>query len=173
VAHRSHRTFRTAVRRGTFWGRSPADSAFTILAAATAVLDSTAVPDAVEGETIIRTRGHIAIMTDQAAAAQEDQIGAVGMAIASDQAVAVGVGSLPTPYTDQDSDLWFMHQYFVNRTRVDSASVHSASGLNIFPFDSKAMRKMEEGQTLIVVVENGGGHGLVYMLNYSVLFKVA
>ncbi len=172
MANRSRFRVVRVHRRGTFWGRSPADTSFTVLAAGTSVLDSTFQAGA-PGLTIMRTRGHIAVMTDQAAAAQEDQIGAVGFAVASDQAVAVGVGSLPTPYTDQDSELWFAFQYFVNRTRIDSASVHSPSGLQIFPFDSKAMRKMATGETLIVVVENGAAtHGLVYMLNYSVLLKV-
>ncbi len=43
----------------------------------------------------------------------------------------------------------------------------------VFPFDSKAMRKLEDGQTLIVVVENGATVGMTYQLTYSVLFKVA
>jgi hypothetical protein len=125
-----------------------------------------------EGETIVRTRGSIVIMTDQAAAAQEDQIGAVGFCLASDQAVAVGVGSVPTPYTDQDSELWFVHQYFANRTFVNSASIHDNRSIT-YDFDSKAMRKMESGQTMVIVVENGGTQGLVYKLSFAVLFKVA
>ncbi len=165
------RSFR-APRRGTIWGRSPADTTITGLAAGTAVLDSTSVPVA-EGETIVRTRGQIIVGTDQGGAG-EDWVGAVGFAIASNQAVAVGVGSLPTPYTDQDSDLWFVHQFFGGNFAFGDATGFSPQGLSVFPFDSKAMRKFASGETLIVVVENGHAtSGLAYFLQYSVLFKVA
>jgi len=143
----------------------------TALAASTAVLDSTAVP-VVEGETIVRARGQIIVGSDQEAAT-ESWAGAVGMCVASDQAVAVGVGSLPTPYTDADSELWFMHQFFAGRfVFVTGAGFENVSMLK-FEFDSKAMRKMPSGSTLCVVVENGAVRGLSYWLQYAVLFKVA
>ena len=173
MAHRRTRfAQRSFTKRGTFWGRSPADTATTALAAATAVLDSTAVP-VVEGETIVRIRGSIAVCSDQSIALEEFS-GALGVLVASDQAVAVGVGSLPTPYTDQDSDLWMLHQYFQYRTEVDAAGNDIQHGFNIFPFDSKAMRKMETGQTLCFIVENGSATaGMIYYLNFATLFKVA
>ena len=166
-----HRGFqRSSSKRGMTWGRSPADTVVTALGAATAVLDSTATPFP-QGETITRVRGHIAIKSDQLAAG-ENVPGAVGMLLASDQAVAIGVGSIPTPYTDQDSDLWFMHQYFDYALQFGDATGFSAQGFAIFPFDSKAMRKAEEGQTLCVVVENGAAaFAMQYFLHYAVLFK--
>ena len=137
------------------------------------MLDSTAVP-VVEGETVIRTRGQIVVGSDQIAA-QENWVGAVGALIASDQAVAVGVGSLPTPYTDSDSDLWFMHRFFGGRYDFRSAVGASPEGMLQFEFDSKAMRKMPTGTTFCFIVENGGqaGVGINYWLQYAVLFKVA
>ena len=172
MADRHRGGFRTRVvtRRGTFWGRSPSASGTTALAATTAVLDSTAVP-VVEGETIVRTRGMIHIASDQQSAV-ENVVGAVGMLVASNPAVAVGVGSLPTPDTDSDSDLWFMHQYFADRSAVDGAGLDWTNGFKTFPFDSKAMRKMEDGQTLCVIVENSSITGMLYILQYAVLFKV-
>ncbi len=172
MAVRRGRGFRTVVRRGTFWGRSPPDTAVTSLAAATAVLDSSSVPGGA-GETIIRTRGQIIVGSDQAAG-PEAWVGAVGFAVASDQAVAVGVGSLPTPYTDQDSDLWFVHQYFGGKFQFLDATGFDAAQYQVFSFDSKAMRKIEQGQTLIVVVENGAATtGIQYWLQFATLFKVA
>ncbi len=161
----------TFIKRGTFWGRSPADTVSTTLGASSSVLDSTAVPVA-EGETIVRTRGWIGVASDQAAVS-EAFVGALGFAIASDQAVAVGVGSLPTPYTDQDSELWFVHQFFTSRMDIDSAGLATRRGYDMFSFDSKAMRKMQSGQTLVIVVENGSAVGMQYQLTYAVLFKVA
>ncbi len=158
-------------KRATFWGRSPADTAPTSLAASTAVLDSTSVP-LIQGETIVRVRGAINVSSDQQTVT-ENQLGAVGFLIASDEAVAVGVGSIPTPYTDQDSDLWFVHRYFANRTVFSSGVGVDFNVMFEYSFDSKAMRKIETGSTLCVVVENGSTTGLLYTLNYAVLFKVA
>jgi len=158
-------------RRGTFWGRSPADTGVTALAASTAVLDSTQV-GVVEGQTIIRVRGQIIVGTDQQAAS-ENFAGAVGMCLATDQAVAVGVGSIPTPYTDQDSDVWFMHQYFGGGNVQLSAAGFDSISMMVFPFDSKAMRKQATGTTLCVVVENGSSVGMFYWLQFAVLAKVA
>ncbi len=167
--------FRTRgfTKRGTFWGRSPADAAATGLAGQTAVLDSTAVP-VVEGETIVRTRGQILIASDQSSAT-ESYAGAVGMCIATDQAVAVGVGSIPTLYSDQDSDLWFVHQYFAGGILFKDATGVNPNRFTSFPFDSKGMRKFVTGTTLCVVVENGSsaGTGIEYWLQFAMLFKVA
>jgi hypothetical protein len=130
-----------------------------------------AVP-VVEGETIVRVRGHIGVKSDQEAA-DEQYMGAVGFCIASDQAVAVGVGSLPTPYTDQDSELWFVHQYWMGGYDFQDATGFGTQPFSVFPFDSKAMRKMPSGTTLCVIVENGHAtSGCQYVLGYSVLFKV-
>ena len=158
-------------KRGTFWGRSPADTGSTGLAAATAVIDSTALAVA-EGETITRIRGMISVKSDQAAA-NENYVGALGVCVVTDQAVAVGVGSVPTPYSDQDFDGWMLHQYF-------AGGVNFASGIGLwlpyerFEFDSKAQRKFAFGQTMCFVVENGSAaSGIEYFLNFAVLFKVA
>ena len=153
-------------RRPVFWGRSPNDSAATALAANTAVLDSSAIP-LVEGETIVRVRGQIIVGTDQVAAAEE-WAGAVGMCVVTDQALAVGIGSIPTPYSDQDSDLFFMHQFFGGRLMAAADD----QIMTRFEFDSKAMRKLPSGSSLAVVVETANAGGILYWLQYAVLFKV-
>ena len=163
---------RNYTRRGTIWGRSPAVTGFTALAAVASVLDSSAV-SAVDGETVVRIRGWIGVRSDQQAV-NEDYFGAVGALVASDQAVAVGVGSLPTPYTDMDSDLWMMHQYFGGSLVFASGVGITQNAMQVFHFDSKAMRKMEPGQTLVFVVENGSSTaGAAFILRYGVLFKTS
>ena len=165
-------TRRFSQKRGTFWGRSPADATSSSLAASTAVLDATAVPVA-EGETIVRVRGEIIVGSDQAAV-NERWAGALGFCIASDQAVTAGIASLPTPYSDQDFDGWFVHRYFGGEFLfLDSTGVQGLGRMDRFAFDSKAMRKFAQGQTLCVIVENGAAVGTNYWLQYAVLFKVA
>ena len=162
---------RTGHKRATFWGRSPADTAVTALAAGVSVIDSSA-GTAVGGMTLVRTRGHISVSTDQQIAS-EDLVGAVGLCIVSDEAFAAGVSAVPTPYTDQDSELWVMHQYFSQRSLFRDATGFTPNAATTWEFDSKAMRKMEFGQSLIFVVENGGTFGFNYWLNFATLLKLA
>ena len=170
MARRSRFGIAHVKKRGTFWGRSPADTAQTNVAAATAVLDSTFVGAGAD-LTIVRVRGQFIVNSDQAAAT-ESPVGAVGACVVTDQAVAVGVGSIPTPYTDQDSDLWLVHQYFGFKVRFVSAVGVEPQWSHRYEFDSKAMRKVHQGQTMCWVVENGAAtHGLEYYLQYAVLFK--
>ncbi len=161
---------RTVVRRGTFWGRSPANTGLRTLAAGSAVIEASAVP-VIEGETIIRTRGFISVKSDQTGAV-ENGPGALGFCVVSNEAFAAGVGALPTPFTDQDSDIWMVHQYF-NWDMESAGATVVVPQLERFEFDSKAMRKMENGSTLAVMIENGsGGAGLSYYIHFAVLFKV-
>ena len=159
-------------KRAVFWGRAPADVGFTALNAATALLDSTSVP-AIEGETIVRIRGSLWVVSDQIAATEE-AVGALGAGVFNSSAVAVGVGSLPTPSTDQDSQMWMLWLPWQARFAFGSDTTgFELNGAIRYDFDSKAMRKMETGQTLAFIIENiSGGSGALYYLQYSVLFKV-
>ena len=160
---------RQSIRRATFWGRSPADTAPVALAAATSIFDSSFVTNV--DLTVVRIRGYIAVSTDQNVAG-ENVLGAVGFAVVSEEAASVGVGSLPTPYTDQDSGLWLSHRYWSQRFQHSSDTGWSNQGFSNFSFDSKAMRKMQPSTRLVIVVENGAAaFGAVYNIFYSVLFK--
>jgi len=174
VARRTSRsTFRgaTYTRRGTFWGRSPSDTGPTVLAKQTAVIDSSAVP-VVQGETIVRTRGFINVRSDQTASS-EDGPGALGACVLSDEAVAAAGAAVPTPYTNADSDMWFLHQFFDWSMQSVAADVQPTM-FQRYDFDSKAMRKMQQGETLAFIVENGSvTYGMSYFLHFAVLFKVA
>ena len=154
--------------RPTFWGRSPSFTVPVALGSGIALLDSSAVGVA-EGETIVRIRGDLFVRSDQQAATEETN-GAVGACIVTDQAFAVGVGSIPTPYSDQDSDVWMLHQYWASgfNSNVDGDML----SFQRFSFDSKAMRKLPDGSTFVFVIENAAsGAGVQYYLNYAVLFK--
>ena len=106
-------------------------------------------------------------------AADEDQIGAVGAAVVSDQAATVGVTAVPTPITDKDSDMWFLHQYFASSFTFVTAAGFSEQ-LKRYDFDSKAMRKVPEGTTISWMVENASAtFGIEYYLQFAVLLKLA
>ena len=99
--------------------------------------------------TIIRTHVELFVLSDQSAAI-EFQAGAFGMAVVSDQASAIGVTAVPTPVTDSDSDLFFVHQVFF---ADESNLTDRTKGGNHYSIDSKAMRKVNGDQDLIISAE--------------------
>jgi len=89
------------------------------------------------------------IDSDQAAAS-EDQALNLGLAVVSIQASAIGVTAVPTPTTDQGSDLWFVYQSIMSSH--GAGTVDSNKGVG-FAYDSRAMRKVEDQQDVVVVAE--------------------
>jgi len=103
---------------------------------------------------VIRTRGSIRVRSDQNSSS-EDYGASYGAAVVSDQAVAIGVTAVPIPTTDNGSDLWFVYEFVIGALRVTTA-VGLFEGGHERIIDSKAMRKVEDGQDVIQVVEGPG-----------------
>ena len=122
--------------------------------------------------TIIRTRGFVGVRSDQTAAS-EDQNWAIGSIVVSDEAVAVGVSAVPTPDA-QSASPWFMYErgaerfLFISGVGVDPRMMST----NVV-IDSKAMRKVEEGQDVISVVEASAlSDGIVITSFFKYLIKL-
>ncbi len=104
--------------------------------------------------TIVRTHLYWSIQSDQIIAS-EDQVMAIGCAVVSEQAAAAGVASVPTPVTDQGSDLWYLWDFmsssyeFHNNTGTDAQFLG-----NYHRIDSKAQRRVEDGENTITVLES-------------------
>jgi len=161
----------SARRRESLWFFWQFTSA-TLGASATAILMSSlnAAALALRPFTIVRTRGQLLVISDQSAAT-EDYIGNYGMAVVSDQAVAVGVTAVPTPATDQGSDLWFLLEQWVGRSWL--VGTDFSDSLASREVDSKAMRKVEEGQDVVSVAEAGlGGSGCLVKFTGRMLIKL-
>ena len=128
--------------------------ASTLSGAPTAVLASSlnAAGLALRPFTVIRTRGWLEVHSDQIASS-ESYVGDFGMCVVSDQAVAVGVTAVPTPLTDKGSDLWHVYEQLGSRLFAGDGTGTNELGVQKF-FDSKAMRKVNDDQDLIAVVEN-------------------
>ncbi len=105
-------------------------------------------------ETIRRNIGGIYVMSDQGAAT-ELQHGAFGITVANDLALAAGAASLPGPITDMDDDGWMVWQGFTQGMLFASAVGLQGANFGMwYPFDSRAMRRVEEGYGLAMMVEN-------------------
>jgi len=142
-----------AQRRETMWIEL-GTVASTLAGAPTAVLASSlnAAGLALRPFTVVRVRGWLECHSDQAAAS-ESYLGDFAMAVVSDQAVAVGVTAVPTPLTDKGSDLFFVYEQLGSRTFFGDATGVREVGVQKY-FDSKVMRKVNDDQDIIAVVEN-------------------
>ena len=121
--------------------------------------------------TVIRTHWTVQLTSDQQIAT-ETQLGAVGLAIVSDQAVDVGITAIPTPVTDLDSDLWFVHQVLMNDFTFAGAVAYEASAGRVWEIDSKAMRKVNDDQQIVIVGESSAaGDGFILSAMGRLLIK--
>ncbi len=139
-------------RRLTQWV-APPDQGFIAVASATKVIISSLSPT--EPLTVVRTRGMISVHPT-AFSADLDVVGAVGIGVVSNDAFAAGVGSIPGPYDDGDWKQWFVWQSFAFHVEFGSAV-----GVNIesvmIDVDSKAMRKVGQNETIVMVAESATG----------------
>ena len=141
-------------RRETIWFGGTGFSQAVATTGTTLVLVLNAAALALRPFTVIRTRGVIGVSSDQEAAT-EDFGGSFGFAVVSEQASAVGITAVPTPTTDSGSDLWFVYEFLFGRFAFGSVASFADVG-NRRVIDSKAMRKVEDGQDMVGVVEGPG-----------------
>ena len=162
---------RRSVRRLTEWVSTTPETVFQGLSAATAILDSSFT--GADPEILIRVVGELMVSSDQTAGT-EDPFGAVGICIVSDQVFAQGVASILTPYTDAESDLWVMHQFWAAPMLVASA-IGFQNIAQRYTLSSKAMRKVSPDETVCLVIENGAQspNAAKYRLDVRILSKLS
>ena len=168
-------TLRQGQRRATEWGASAIATAPGTLAASTIVLDQSltgaALADVLPA-TIVRVRGELSVASDQDAA-NEFPFGAMGFHVANENARAAGAGSLLRPVTDAAADNWFVHQFFHAGNFGASTGSLFANPWHRYQFDSKAMRKIQDGDAIVVMVQNSSSaDGLRYSIEFRILFKL-
>ena len=100
--------------------------------------------------TIVRTRGYFTIASDQQLATEFYE-GAVGSTVVTDQAVAAGVASVPTPISEDASD-WFVYDRIADEFVFGDATGFILGSI-LARLDSRAMRKVDLGEDLITVIE--------------------
>jgi len=140
--------------RETLW-LAIGESITTLAAANTAAMVNAlnAAALALTPFTIIRTYIEWSMMSDQLAVIEDQQV-ALGQAVVSVQASAIGVTAVPTPFTDLGSDLFFLHQIMTSRF-VDLGTAVEVGPTPIHrTVDSKAMRKVEDQQDVVMTLEN-------------------
>ncbi len=173
MANRSRfpRAVRSGPKRTTTWFEFQPAGVTLTTAGGTIIFSLNAAALALRPFTVVRTRLRCHLRTDQTAASEVQVVG-FGLAVVSDQASAAGVASVPTPITDMGSDLWFVHEVFMSATYGDSAGGQGAPSGQPFSVDSKAMRKVDIGQDIVVVGEfAAAGNGAILITGGRMLVK--
>ena len=149
-----HRVVRSrSARRESVWFQfGPVQQTVAAASTAAVAFSLNAAALALRPFTVVRTRGTIAYRSDQHTA-EERYGGGFGIAVVSDQAVAIGVTAVPTPVTDYGSDLWFVIEQMYGTVGLTTDVGFEGNFGKERTLDSKAMRKVDVGQDLIVVLE--------------------
>ncbi len=103
--------------------------------------------------TIVRTRLLHYVSSDQSGV-DESWMAAIGFAIVTDEALAVGATAVPTPLSSSDSDAFFVWNAITGRQEFVSAAGFNDTGRMVM-VDSKAMRKVEDGFDIAISIQNG------------------
>ena len=164
-----------SMRRKTQWIASADSTTITTLAAATSVLDqsfSLATLADLIPFTIVRTVGELWVKTDQVSTT-EIPFGGLGFSVVSEQARVAGVASVPVPITQEASDLFFTYQFWLASLLVADAT-GIMDGSQRYTFDSRAQRKVTDGEAIVVTLENASSvHGVGFVLKYRLLVKLS
>ena len=149
----ARRAFPPRTRTGTNWGRLIA-SAVVVPSASKVLIASVSLSNPGIGEVVRRTRGVMSVLSGQGLV-NNFQRGALGMIVVTDTALAAGASAIPGPGTDLNDDGWFLWVPFSQNIGATAAGNTSADqGNNRYDFDSKAMRKVEEGYSIAVMLES-------------------
>ena len=148
---RSRRPVARAHRPNRGWAGSSPGSATTVGVSTKVLLGSFLLSNPNIDETVLRTVGQLAVVSDQTAAS-EQQLGAFGMIVVTDIALAAGAASIPGPVTDIADDGWFLYVP-IAQTLLFADSTGLAQSVN-YAFDSKAKRVVGDGQSMALMVEN-------------------
>ncbi len=121
--------------------------------------------------TVVRVRGLFHVKSDQLVT-PEQWLGAIAVLIVSESARAAGVGSINTPFTEGVADQFFVYEFYAGNQEGTAAGEPQAAGLN-FPIESKAMRKIVDGDSIAIVAENSTNTaGVSITGGFRILFKL-
>ena len=141
-------------RRNTGWGLGPGGSTVTSFSASSVAFLGGVITVGTDGFTITRLRGNLQAFLETGGVSEGYHC-AIGVAVVTSDAIAVGITAVPDPVADAGWDGWLYHRFFdvhnISATLTDGANAMSAHVQ--FEVDSKAMRKMGDNDTLFASVE--------------------
>ena len=169
-----NRGFARGERRKTEWFALSAPTGVSTLAASSkAIVTSlTTVEKAKLPFTVIRTIGLLTVLSDQIIL-REVPSGALGATVVTDRARTVGITALPDPVTESEADFWFLFEPWSCIMQVDGTPIVTTSSPWIKVFDSKAQRKVEEGEDVVFIIANAdSASGVFNTVQLRMLIKL-
>ena len=170
MARRSSRGFvRSGARPNRGWS-GDIENVYTVLPAASKVIAFSFVPTNPGIDvTVLRVVGGISVTSDQTSTIEE-QLGAFGLILVTDTALAVGITAMPDPVTDVGDDGWFAYQAFAQRGQL----INSQPPSMYYPFDLKGKRIVDgAGVSIAGIVANAhASHGLSFAIGIRILAQV-
>ena len=168
--------FSRGPRRTSGWFGGPSsgtDGSSQSIGSNSVVIMTTGAATATDGLTLVRTRGELSLQISTASAIGDGFFGAFGLCIVSVQAFAVGATAVPGPVGEENWDGWFYHSYF--NVYANAANVTGDHAQVVTTVDSKAMRKLQDNEVIIGVIEalEVGGSTLLVHFNCRILVKLA
>ncbi len=139
-----------------FWVASADEGYDTVSTGGTTLMQSNA---SLAGTTITRVRGLLSVGL-QVYSADLPVIGAMGMAVVSDEAVAAGAASIPGPWTNSDWGGWFVWMPWIFNFEF-TTDIDRLLGSVEWELDSKAQRKVKNNETVVVMAESQAGAVIV------------
>ena len=162
-----------APKRPTFWEGATGEFSIATGTVSMAVIVSEATLENVPEPTLIRIHGEVFVNVTARTAANDVAVIAMGMILQSAAAIAAGVGSMPLPSSDIGSS-WIWHRQVVMRSNIAPANGTDIGGNARILIDNKAMRKVNNNQGLVMIVQNVAGIGTItasITLASRILFK--
>ena len=108
--------------------------------------------------------------TDAGFITDQDQISAMGCVVVQEKARVAGTASLPLPISNLGDDSWFVHQPMLGFTEA-SSGVDLVTGHQV-DIDSKAQRKVTDGESIVFLVENLGSDTIQFAMIARMLVKL-
>ncbi len=154
MALRHRGQFRTAgKKRLTDWAFG-VDILNQTIDASEKILGTTSLTTA-EQQTIVRVHGVLHVTLITASVAGAGFLGAAGIALVNTDAFGQGINSIPGPLTDAHWDSWLWHSFWDVRalTGTIGDGANSGAAHQRIAIDSKAMRRWDPAETLVIMVE--------------------
>jgi len=149
------RSNQTRSKRATTWTVAPNAIDMAFSTSSQQIWTNGVVLVTEDKATIVRVRGEMGFFLRSLTALGDGFRVACGLCLVTDQAFAIGSTAVPGPISELDWDGWLWHRFFDIRgvTATIADGVNAGAVQLRVPIDSKAMRKWDEGMTLIGVTE--------------------
>ncbi len=153
---RPRRDFRGA-RRQFQWVAGADQGYGAVATGGSTLLESFAPSDAtLTKPTVVRVRGVVSVQP-QAFSADVTIKGAWGIGVVSDSAFAIGITAVPKPFDDASWGGWLAWQGFHYVVEFIDGTGFVAPADREYTIDSKAMRKVGDEETIVIVAQSQAG----------------